>query len=536
MSNTPAAVPNDRPSEDILALNIPPSSSAAAALQSLDKPESANLPLQRPIRSYVGALRGPEPSSADGNKSWIPVGTHDITTSVSNGIKTLCLSNDFKENLCKPWSSSVVVRLLGKNLGYAYLCHRLHAISKPVGQLHIVDLDKNCFMVKFANDQDYFKALIGGPWMILDHYLIVHQWDPYFCVSDDLPKKMVAWVRLPHLPIHFYHAQVLTSLSNLVGETIKIEFNTQRVERGKFAWIAVELDLSEPLLPVVLLDGATQHIEYENLPTLCFDCGRIGHEALCCPLKLPAEASTVFVPHGPTISVIPNSQPAQELDQYGPWMVVSRRSSHPRRESQAGKERMDSRASLMSKSEGDLLSRKEIIDVEGSPKSRPGISGRISEKDLPYPSGAKKGSSSMDLPIRLSSISEPIPANAGPAANSKPRPNSSTKKTKKKRGRAKTSQGEPNGKQGEPITVAPTEDAPTSNSDRAIRLTASFSDGDSPQGDDAIAVFGGLPKLAILLMSVPPEQPLLYARIRKRPAKTPRAAAKLKPASGLART
>ncbi|CAN1750211.1 hypothetical protein LINPERHAP1_LOCUS3969 [Linum perenne] len=308
LSNTPAAVPNDRPSEDILALNILSSSSDAAALQSLDKPESANLPLQRPIRSYVGALRGPEPSSADGNQSWIPVGTHDITTSVSNGIKTLCLSNDFKEKLYKPWSSSVVVRLLGENVSYAYLCHRLHAISKPMGQLHIVDLDKNCFMVKFANDQDYFKALMGGSWMILDHYLIVHQWDPYFRVSDDLPKKMVAWVRFPHLPIHFYHAQVLTSLSNLVGKTIKIEFNTQRVERGKFARIAVELDLSEPLLPVVLLDGATQHIEYENLPTLCFDYGRIGHEALCCPLKLPVEASTVSVPHGPTISVIPNSQ------------------------------------------------------------------------------------------------------------------------------------------------------------------------------------------------------------------------------------
>ncbi|CAN1725379.1 hypothetical protein LINPERHAP1_LOCUS49 [Linum perenne] len=70
-------------------------------------------------------------------------------------------------------------------------------------------------MVNIANDQDYFKALTSGSWMILDHYLIVHQWDHSFCVSNDMPKKMVAWVRFPHLPIHFYHAQVLTRWGTL---------------------------------------------------------------------------------------------------------------------------------------------------------------------------------------------------------------------------------------------------------------------------------------------------------------------------------
>ncbi|CAN1725561.1 hypothetical protein LINPERHAP1_LOCUS136 [Linum perenne] len=91
--------------------------------------------------------------------------------------------------------------------------------------MHIVDLDKRCFLVKFAMEQDYFKALTGGPWILLDHY------------------KMVAWVRFPHPPIHFYHAQVHTSLGNLVGKTIRIYFNTQTSEHGKFARIAIEIDL-----------------------------------------------------------------------------------------------------------------------------------------------------------------------------------------------------------------------------------------------------------------------------------------------------
>ncbi|CAN1841023.1 hypothetical protein LINPERHAP1_LOCUS36319 [Linum perenne] len=106
---------------------------------------------------------------------------------------------------------------------------------KPTGNMHIVDLDKSCFLVKFSVEQDYFKALTGGSWILLDNYLLVHQWDPSFRVSNDLPKRMVAWIRFPHLPIHLYHGQVLTALGNLVGKTVKIDSTTQTAERGKFA-------------------------------------------------------------------------------------------------------------------------------------------------------------------------------------------------------------------------------------------------------------------------------------------------------------
>ncbi|CAN1141827.1 hypothetical protein LINPERHAP2_LOCUS12708 [Linum perenne] len=169
---------------------------------------------------------------------------------------------------------------------------------KPAGSMHIVDLDRSCFLVKFTCEQDYFKALTGGPWMLLDHYLAVHQWDPSFRVTNELPKKMVAWVRFPHLPIHFYHGQVLTSLGNLVGKTVKIDFNTQTAKRGKFARIAIEIDLDKPLPPVVLLDGTIQQIEYENLPR---------------------EAAGSHEP------------PA--ADSFGPWMMASRRSRRPAKES-----------------------------------------------------------------------------------------------------------------------------------------------------------------------------------------------------------
>lgn len=41
----------------------------------------------------------------------------------------------------------------------------------------------------------------------------------------------------------------------------------------------MEVDLSKPLVPVVLVDGHLQRVEYESLFTICFHCGVVGHRA-----------------------------------------------------------------------------------------------------------------------------------------------------------------------------------------------------------------------------------------------------------------
>ncbi|CAN1853756.1 Putative ribonuclease H protein At1g65750, partial [Linum perenne] len=208
--------------------------------------------------------------------SWICVGENDIVTEVSNGVRALRLSQNFKEKLCKPWVNTVVIRLVGKSIGYSYLCNRLKSMWKPVGSMHVIDVDLNCFLVRFGDEKDYFRALTGGPWLILEHYLVVQQWDSSFRVSNKLPSKMVVWVRFPHLPIQLYHKQILSSLGNLIGKTVRMDYNTQTAERGKFARITVEIDINEPLVTGIMVDGVWQRTEYENLPDLCFTCEQRG--------------------------------------------------------------------------------------------------------------------------------------------------------------------------------------------------------------------------------------------------------------------
>ncbi|CAN1122767.1 hypothetical protein LINPERHAP2_LOCUS1516 [Linum perenne] len=159
---------------------------------------------------------------------------------------------------------------------------------------------------------------------------------------------------------------VLASLGNLVGRTVKIDFNTQTVERGKFARIAVEINLDDPLPPVVLLDGAFQQVEYENLPNLCFECGRVGHEKLSCPSR-PTLASPVQGLLGPTTAeTVVASNPPPAADSYGPWMIVARQSRRPVKESLTKKERNPSHGERNQIKEGELPESSSKIPVENT--------------------------------------------------------------------------------------------------------------------------------------------------------------------------
>ncbi|CAN1305099.1 hypothetical protein LINPERPRIM_LOCUS26416 [Linum perenne] len=253
-------------------------------------------------RSYKSALSGVGQDLPKHQKEWICVGERDIIPSIINGVRSLQISKSFKDKLCKPWSNT--------------------------------------------NDQDYFRALTGGPWMILEHYLIVQQWDPTFRVSDKLPAKMVVWVRFPHLAILFYHPQILTALGNLIGKTIRIDSPTQNADRGKFARMAVEIDIDEPLAPVVELDGAWQKVEYENIPELCFSCGKIGHASdKGCPRGTNGETHVGELVSGGTSLALENAtNPTNKKasDDFGPWMVVSRK--HRRQRKNDGDPGKESRA------------------------------------------------------------------------------------------------------------------------------------------------------------------------------------------------
>ncbi|CAI0430132.1 unnamed protein product, partial [Linum tenue] len=131
--------------------------------------------------------------------------------------------------------------------------------------------------------------------------------------------------QLPELPIHFYHREVLFALGNLLGRTVKLDYHTEHMKRGKFARIGVELDMAKPLKTRIRLDGFWQQVVYENLPEICFECGRIGHSDVACP-KLHNSQAIISQAGAADQLRSPEEQPPEPPAGYGPWMQVFRKS------------------------------------------------------------------------------------------------------------------------------------------------------------------------------------------------------------------
>lgn len=58
----------------------------------------------------------------------------------------------------------------------------------------------------------------------------------------------MVWVRFPGLNLLYYDENVLLGMASVIGKLIRIDQNTLRVDRGRFARVCVEIYLSNPVI------------------------------------------------------------------------------------------------------------------------------------------------------------------------------------------------------------------------------------------------------------------------------------------------
>ncbi|KAG8501637.1 hypothetical protein CXB51_004070 [Gossypium anomalum] len=244
----------------------------------------------------------------------------DIHRSIVNGIPAIDFSERIQHILFKEMERTVVLKLLGRNIGYGTLNNRIYSLWNPSKPFHLMDIKNRYFLAKFQSIDDYTKVLTQGPWLIYGQYLTVQPWTKEFSTSQPYPSTVLAWIPFPGLPGFLYKKKILEEIRGTIGKVVRLALNINNRIRGRFARMVVYINLDKLLIAQVLVNGMKQRVEYEALPTVCFTCGKYGHtKELCMALQseLPPEIDQLKV-----ASI--EAEKGGECADYGLWMMVER--------------------------------------------------------------------------------------------------------------------------------------------------------------------------------------------------------------------
>ncbi|XP_019166933.1 PREDICTED: uncharacterized protein LOC109162703 [Ipomoea nil] len=248
----------------------------------------------------------------------------------------ITLTKADKIRMRKPWRQSLIVKVFGRKVGYTALARRLHAVWRPKARMEIISLDDFYHVVRFWSVEDYEFAKYGGPWTVMDHYLIVQDWKPYFDPKADKTERVLVWVRFPDMSVEFYDYQTIMRLGRKIGEPKYVDESTSIVSKGRFARMCVEVDIAKPLLSKYTAGRKVKRIEYEGLYQICFHCGIYGHQAEQCEAKNKEEGGAETANDGGGAPGEVDGETNKEnntslvirpeiVERFGSWMIAPKR-------------------------------------------------------------------------------------------------------------------------------------------------------------------------------------------------------------------
>lgn len=260
------------------------------------------------------------------------------------------VSREEKLLLRRPWRQALIIKVMGRTMGYTYLLKRITALWRPKSHVEMIAIPGDYFLVRSSSLKDYNFAKFEGPWMILDHYLIVKEWYPNFDPTTDRTEKMLVWVRFPCLSIEYYNTDFLMKVAQHIGRLVKVDHATTFVNRGMFARVCVEVDLNKPFVSKFMIQRRVRKVEYEGVHMVCFGCGMYGHrkenypfiqanliEKSAAPLVVNNEGTTVVNnKRGDNVEVMGEMHRAdggvmnldinpEVVGRFGSWMLVTRK-------------------------------------------------------------------------------------------------------------------------------------------------------------------------------------------------------------------
>ncbi|KAL0925295.1 hypothetical protein M5K25_003616 [Dendrobium thyrsiflorum] len=219
---------------------------------------------------------------------------------------------------------SLVTKVFGKVLPPHSVAWDLRRQWKRFGQFHFTTLGEGWYLCSFKSKEAIEEVLSGGPWFINNHIIGLERWTVDFSTNSLKGLSSPVWIRLPNLPLQCWDEENVALIASMVGVPLMLDGQMFCWGRREFARICVRIELDKPLPLGVWVDGMAgrffQKVVYERIPSLCFNCGMVGHVKDSCTLKIllakdSSNSSVDISARGHAARIL--SSGAQS---YGPWL------------------------------------------------------------------------------------------------------------------------------------------------------------------------------------------------------------------------
>lgn len=120
-----------------------------------------------------------------------------VTSNNNKDDNSINLSMEELAWIYQPWEYSIIIKLLGRKMTHVYLKSKLKSLWRTSGEILLIDLGHDYYIVKFLQEVNFHKVLQNGPWFVNGFFLSVKKWQPNFVVSTAKERSTAIWIRLP---------------------------------------------------------------------------------------------------------------------------------------------------------------------------------------------------------------------------------------------------------------------------------------------------------------------------------------------------
>ncbi|KAK7819184.1 uncharacterized protein CFP56_040613 [Quercus suber] len=208
------------------------------------------------------------------------------------------ISNPCQAELLEECSLSLFGKLLSdRKQNQRALKNVLRSAWKMGSDLRIVDVGNNIFQFKFSSKFQLEWVEKSGPWSFENNILLLCRWQRGLSTSNIIFSHTPLWVQVWGLPFEHMTESTGKEIGCRIGNFLEVDKRSWQSEQAKFMRIRVELQIDKPLRRGGYLtneNGGRTWLtyKYERLPTLCFSCGRMGHDEKHCPEPLLSHDNT----------------------------------------------------------------------------------------------------------------------------------------------------------------------------------------------------------------------------------------------------